>query len=357
MAARQKLAEDDLYPEEPEDNTQEKSENPTNSLLGKRARRRGRLKQSTVSLDDNLVGFPSFQSMKPILGFLFVVSCLAAAIVITGGNWPRLILFPIALVLGAWVAMSTVRSMELITVCLIFYLPFAKEFAIPLAPGINGTNVLTLLGLSACFITVYSRNKGWFRWLPCTLLVFSYAFYTAFSAFTIINSPGGWTFFIYSQLELYKGWLDQFIVYFILLNAIRDRDTAKRMVVYMAISSIVVVLYAIPELLTKQGLATIEKSRLVGPHDQSNNFGGFVAYTTLPLIAILMVYMRSLKVWLLVPYLLIAAKILISTFSRAAYLAIALGSLVAAWFRGKIFLLVWGILGLSAIAIFPEILP
>jgi len=332
-------------------------ENPAGNLLGKRARRRAQQIRVQKENTQLFQGFPSLASLKPSLLFLSFPAFIAFLLVIPGGGWSPLILYPIAIGIGLYVAASAYRTMELIAVCIVFYLPFAHQYAINIAPGLNGTNALILLGLFGTVVRVYSKRDGWAKFIPGTWLVVGFGMYSALSGFTILREPGGWEFLIYGELVNYKGWLDQFLIYFILLNAIRDRDMAKRMILYMAISSMVVVVATIPEMIDKMGLSSIEKSRLGGPFSQANNFGGFIAYTILPLMAIFMVYLGNIRAWLLTPYFLLAAKILITTFSRAAYLGIAMGGLMAAWFRGKRFMILWSVIGLSGLALFPQLLP
>ena len=116
-------------------------------------------------------------------------------------------------------------------------------------------------------------------------------------------------------------------------------------------------LFTVPEFFEKAGRSTIEKSRLVGPHFQSNNFGGFVAYTSLPLVAFFIVFLRDIRAWLITPYFLVCAKILITTFSRGAYLAFAAGCLFSGYLKSGRFLLFWALFAVSVVAIFPQVLP
>lgn len=330
---------------------------PKEQLQGKRAKRRVKRAQLIELGEARLSGAPSLASLRPAMVFLAAPVLIAILIVLTGGHWPTFVLYPIAIALGLWLAASTLYSMELVAVCIVFYFPFAHEYAVPIAPGLNGTNALILLGLLGMFLRVYVRKEGWARMLPGCFLVLSFGAYSALSGFTILREPGGLEYLLYGELINYKGWLDQFFIYFILINAVRTKDMAKRMMVYMALSAMVVVISGIPEMIDKMGLSTIDKSRLEGPYGQANNYGGFIAYTTLPMIAFFMVYARNIKAWLLTPYFLLAAKILITTFSRGAYVAIAIGGLVAAWFRGKSFMMIWGVLGLALVLVFPQVLP
>ena len=169
--------------------------------------------------------------------------------------------------------------------------------------------------------------------------------------------PGGRVYLLYNEILSFKAWLDQFIFYFIVLMCVRDVQTAKRCIIYTMIGAALVVLYSVPEMLDKAGRSTIDKSRIGGPHLQSNNFGGFVAYTVLPLIALFVVYIKDVRAWLLTPYFLLTIKILITTFSRGAYLAIVVGGFLIAWLKGKSFLAWWAGVVLTLILIFPSVIP
>lgn len=124
-----------------------------------------------------------------------------------------------------------------------------------------------------------------------------------------MREPGGCQHLMYHELLSYKGWIDQFILYFIALSCIRTIDGAKRVVLYMCIGAIILVLYSVPEMLDKMGNSSIDKSRIGGPYKQPNMFGGFVAYTMLPLVALFVTYIKDIRAWILTPYFLIAAKV------------------------------------------------
>lgn len=302
-------------------------------------------------------GWPAFDGLRPVLLFLCMPACLVLAITVTGGGWPAYILYPIALVLGAVVAVSALRGVELVLAVMLIYLPFSKVFVVPVAPGINGTNMLILLGLFAAILRLKATGQKLTDWPAGTWVVFAFAVLSAASAFTITLIPGGRQYLLYTEILSYKAWIDQFIFYFIALMCIRDVETAKRCMIYAMIGSVLVVLYSVPEMLEKSGRSTIEKSRIGGPHLQSNNFGGFVAYTILPLVALFISYIKDIKAWLLTPYFLLALKVLITTFSRGAYLAMVVGAMFAGWYRGKRFLLFWLAIGLSFALVFPSMIP
>jgi len=319
---------------------------------GGRAQRRAALKQQARKQRKEAIsnGLPHWQGLKPVLLFLLLPTAIVVGIVVTGGHWPKPLLYGIALIMGVWVAHSTLRSPELVLACALFYLPFSSSYVIPLAPGINGTNVLMLMALFASINRSLQTRESWFAWHPGANMVFGFAVLSSASGITSMLGPSGYTNLLYNELLSYKGWMDQFVFYFIALSCVRDKEMAKRMVVYMLIGSIVLVMYSVPEMLDKMGRSTIEKSRIEGPHKQSNNFGGFVAYTILPLVSLFMVFIKDIRAW-------IFTQILITTFSRGAYVALALGGMIAAYLKGRSFVFSWASLVIVAVLIFPQIIP
>ncbi len=322
-----------------------------------RTRRRAGVRKLKQMASGSVAGWPEFDGLKPVLTFLAIPAFLVLAITLSGVGWPRSILYPIAIMLGIVVAISAFRGVELVLAILLIYLPFSKIYVIPLAPGINGTNVLILLGMFAAVLRLLATRQKLTEFPAGTYLVLVFGFLTSLSAFTIMQLPGGRVFLLYNEILSFKAWVDQFIFYFIVLMCVRDVETAKRCIVYVMIGSALVVLYSVPEMLEKAGRSTIDKSRIGGPHLQSNNFGGFVAYTVLPLIALFVVYIKDVRAWLLTPYFLVTAKVLITTFSRGAYLAIVVGGFLVAWLKGKKFLTWWAVVVISLILAFPSVIP
>ncbi len=108
-------------------------------------------------------GFPAWEGLRMVMLFLLFPAILVLAITITGGQWPKELLYTIAILLGAFVAASALRTSELILACLLLYLPFSKVYVIPLAPMINGTNALLLLGMAAAVLQANAHRDPLFR--------------------------------------------------------------------------------------------------------------------------------------------------------------------------------------------------
>lgn len=321
------------------------------SRRGRRARQRKQAARAAMHH-----GIPEWEGLAPVILFLLFPAMLAVAVVLTG-PWDAWLLYGVAALMGLYVFASAFKGIELVLACFILYLPFSTTYVIPVAPGVNGTNMLILLGLFASVMRMVDERQFWLNWPRGTTTVFIFACLSALSGITILREPGGWSYLMYNELLNYKAWLDQFMMYFIALSCIRSIDVAKRVVVYMCLGTIILVIYSVPEMLDKMGNSSIDKSRIGGPHRQPNMFGGFVAYTMLPLVAIFVTYIKDIRAWVLTPYFLIAAKVLISTFSRGAYLAMAVGAFMAAYFKGKGFLIFWATVGLCLLLLFPSLFP
>jgi putative inorganic carbon (HCO3(-)) transporter len=300
-------------------------------------------------------GWPSFESLKPVLIFLCLPALVVLGVIIAGGL-PRPILYFSGFIIGIVVAMSTFKTVEITVVCILLYFPFAKSYIIPLAPGLNGTNMLIMLGLGTAALQAGREKIKFVDWPPGSNLVIAFGVYTALSAFTILQHTGGGSL-LRTEILSYKSWIDQFIIYLILVALIRDKDDAKRAVIYIMIGSMAVVIHTIPEMLEKMGRSSIEKSRILGPQMQSNNFGGFVAYSLLPLLAFFLVFIKDIRAWMLTPYFILALKVLLTTFSRGAYVAMAAGGFLVGYYRGKLFLLAAVILSICVVIAFPSVVP
>ncbi len=303
---------------------------------------------------------PTFPPVSEWVGVLAFMSLPALVILfssVSGTPLPKPLLYGIAVILGLYLMVRAYFNVELVLAVAIVYIPFSKVIVIPIAPGLNGTNVFLLLLLVSAFFQAQRKRIPLLELLPGAKVVFGFAFLSALSGVTLSLRPGGFDYFMSEIWLTYKAWLDQFILYFAVLSAIRDRELAKRVVIYTIIGSMLVVFYSVDEMLERAGRSNLDRSRVGGPLLQPNNFGGFVAYTMLPIIAIFVMYIERLKAWLITPYLLVALKLLITSFSRGAYVALAAGGLLIGYLRGKGFLAFWLSLMIVLLLIFPSLIP
>ena len=296
-------------------------------------------------------------ALRSTLLFLAVPALLAVTIVLLDVRLPGWALYGIAGVLGIVLVRRAIIGPEWLLGLFIIYIPLNKIFVVPLAPGINGTNALMLLLLFAWGMRVSREEQPVFRSLPNSGAVAAYGIITLISVVTA-GVTLGFGHFMTSYLGDVKAWLDQFIVFFVFLNLIRDGRMARRIVVYLMLGTLVTLALGVQEWLDKRFLDSIDKARVFGPHHQPNDYGAFLSYMSAPFIALFMTNLGRLRAWIvLIPYFLVLAKILLATFSRGAYVGMALCVVVAGYVRGKVFLVGTGILALGLLIALPELIP
>ncbi len=301
--------------------------------------------------------FPKYEDLRGVLLFFSLPVMIILLSSIFSTPIPKPLLYGIASLLGFYIVMRSYYSVELVLAVALLYFPFSKTYIIPIAPGLNGTNVFLVLVLMAAFFQAQRTRSSLIEIMSGSKIVFFFTLLSAYSAVTLTFMPGGFEYFKNDIWYVYKAWLDQFILYFVAHSVIRDRELAKRVIIYIVVGSLAVVFYSIPEMLEKMGNSDIDKMRVGGPHQQPNNFGGFIAYTILPVIALFIVYIKNIKAWLVAPYLLLSVKLLITSFSRGAYLAMALSGLLTGYLRGKAFVFYWLSIGLVLVLMFPSVIP
>ncbi|MGE0070113.1 MAG: O-antigen polymerase, partial [Thiomonas sp.] len=235
----------------------------------------------------------------------------------------KLGLYGFALIFGLFLLVQLRKGPEPLLALVIIYYPLSKLYPVLIAPGINGTNLLELFLISFWVIHAYKNKKKMFNPLPFTRLVGIWFLLSVISVFTAILRIGLHPF-IWNYLLSVRGFFDQFIIFFLVVNLIQDKNMARRLIVYMMFSAAVIFLYGIQEWWFTRGASSIEKSRLLGPIGQPNEFAAQTIYSLAPLLAYGAYYFPRWKSWRLAPIVLIGLKVLLAAFSRGAYLAFAM---------------------------------
>lgn len=317
----------------------------------------GSLRPDRVRLRDPRPSTESRVVLRRTLAFLAVPGSILALSMVLHVRIPSPLLYALA---GAVALVMGVRSLtdpEWLMAGFLLYMPLSKEVVVPLAPGINGVNMFTAMLIVSAIVTSRRDDRPFMPRVPHTRLMAWWAVLSCLSVVTLILRPGGFSYLIEDVPWDFKAWLDQFFVFFLFVSLIRDGEMARRMVVYMMVGALLAYFLGFQEMLEKQGLSTIEKSRVLGPQLQPNSFGAFIVYTLPPFIALFAVNLRRIRAWLSLPAFALAAKLLLATFSRGAYLAMGAAVLAAGYLRGKWLLAV----GLGAVLIvvlyLPQLLP
>lgn len=299
-------------------------------------------------------GRPLWSTLALIGLPIVVVIGISAAM---GGQIPKGALYGVAAALGIVLVISTVRNVEWLLAAVVLYLPLSKLMPAVVAPGLNGVNILMLLILLAWAVALQRKQCSIIKGVPYGRVMLWYALFSIVSVFTIMQDPLGKEYFLAEGVTEFKGWLDQFILFFGFANLIKGGAMARRIIIYCVIGSVIAECLGILEMLSKQGLSSIEKSRVNGPPLQPNNFGAFIVYNLSPIIAFFVLNFRKWYAWLAVPYVLISLKLLLATFSRGAYIGLALASGSAVFFRGLVFTAIMAVLGILAAVNFPQLIP
>lgn len=299
-----------------------------------------------------------FEKLRKTVFILFIPVVFIMINMITGGVLPKFIIYAVSLAVGFFAFVKSFQDPELILAAFIFYIPMAKEITLSIAPMVNGTNIFFLFLLLSLIFSRKEKISG-LKNSSLHKYVMGYAIISSFSAFTtIVFVPAGLDYLLNESFFEYKAWIDQFVLYVLIFKCVGDnKGLAKRVFFYMVIGTILTELYTSQEMLEKLGRSTIEKSRIDGPMHQPNDLGAFLVYTSSMLIAIFVVNIKNIKVWFLIPYFLFLVKLLLTTFSRGAYLGFAAVGLTSSYVKGKKFLGSIAVILVLAIFLFPELMP
>ncbi len=292
--------------------------------------------------------------IRSTLVFLLPLAVLGVAVLGFGLRLPGWVLYGTAAAFAVALTTRAFVDPERILAVFILYVPFSKMFVAPMLPGVNATNGLEALLLLAWAIQA-SRAEPSSARMPFARLATWWGVLSAASMVTAAFTFG--TSFVLDHASDVKQWFDQFIVFFAFLYVIRDGAMARRVVVYMMIGAAIVLALGVQEWLDKRWLDTIDKARLLGPQLQPNDFGAFLVYIVGPFLGLVLVQLSRVRAWLLVPFFLVLAKMLLATFSRGAFVGMALAGVAAAWVRGKAFLVVVALLAGGLLVSAPELVP
>ncbi|MBI5784943.1 MAG: O-antigen ligase family protein [Rhodocyclales bacterium] len=311
----------------------------------------GTLVEGTIP--ESSFGGPEFRATLRLL----MLPALLAAMVVLGVPLSGGALYAFALIACVPVLLALPRNPEPLLALFVLYLPLCKSYAIPIAPGINGTNMFEAGLLLAL---MFSRSRGREAPIvdkPLQWPVALWAFLSLLSFVTTMERVGVGEVVI-GYAYLLKAWLDQFIVFFVVGALISDRSMARRVIIYLMIGTILVMFIGFQEWLDSRFLDSIEKSRLLGPQLQPNDFGAYLTYSAGPFIGLFLVNWTRWRSWFLLAYFIVLARLTLATFSRGAYIGLGAALLAATYVRSKLLLifaigLVFGLINFEP-ALMPE---
>lgn len=278
---------------------------------------------------------------KPLwstIRLLLLPAAFMAALILLGFNPGGLVLYGFAALYMTLLLLRLRHGPEALLATAIVYLPQAREYGATIAPGVNGTNVIDLLLIGVWVGSCLKHSRPVFTPRPFTRMVAVWAFLSLLSVPTAMAHIGI-PEFMWNHIGILRTWINQFIIFYAFVNLIRDRDMARRLLVYIMIAAGIVYLQGLQEWFGKINASSIEKSRLIGPVLQSNEFGALMICTAAPFLAFGVYYFPRMKAWAMTPVLAIFLRVLLGIFSRAAYIAFAAEALTASHVRSKKFLI------------------
>ncbi len=271
--------------------------------------------------------------MRDTLKVLALPAVFAGALFAFSLSPGRIGLYGFVAVLGLVMLPRLRKSPEVLLALTIVYMPLARLYAARLAPGLNGTNILELVLVGMWVWGAARRKEPMFGRYAFTRLVAVWVFLTFVSVITAISDIGV-NSFLWDYLETLRGFLDQFIVFYLFVNLIRDENMARRLFIYMMVSASLVFLYGFHEWFGTRFIDSIDKSRLLGPVGQPNDYAAQIVYCISPLLAYAAYYFPRLRILRVIPLLGIGVRVLLGAFSRGGYLAFAMEIFAMAAARG-----------------------
>ena len=263
--------------------------------------------------------------------FLMGLIVLTFAYIITKDNpGPRFLLFAMVFASGMIYLLSGLFRREVVTYFLIVYLPFSKQ--IPgtlghLIPGLNLTNMLIILTAAFWFFGKREKEEGsiWTR----TPLDLPISLFLLVGVISICRGLGyGNSYLGEATLQYYRRWVIPIFLYFQVFNTIRTREEIKNILILIMMVTTIVALMAIYDYLESD-------KRVGGIVDQPNFLAAFFNYYMFLFFAFFLLNFKRFKYWLLLVPFLICLRGIMVTFSRAGYLAFAVGLYAIACFRSK----------------------
>jgi len=268
-----------------------------------------------------------------------MVICFLAWVVIKEIIIPRPIMIAMAAMAGLFLLFKGSQKPELVTYALVAYLPFSRELVGDfggLAMAFNFTNILIAFILWVWFTGRYAQGES--MWISTSLNVPIFVF-ILIGFISICRGSYLDVGDIGVVIINYKRWITPIILYFLVLNTVKDRITIRNVGIIIMIATTVAALMAIYDYIDKGDVGSMEKSRIGGIAEQPNQLAAFFNYYMfLPLGFFITNMSKAHYWWLLVPFLLCFRGIMV-TFSRGGYLSFVSGIYSLTFFRSKILLM------------------
>lgn len=245
---------------------------------------------------------------------------------------------------------------EVVTYVLVAYLPFSKvlpgDFG-GLATAFNMTNLLMGFVFIAWMTGHHAKDEPIWLSTPLNLPVIFFILIGCLSVMRGSYYDG--TGYLWTAVIEFKRWITPVLMYFLILNTVKDRGTIKTIAIIMIIVSTIVGLMAIYDYM-EAGDGSLEESRIGGIATHSNSLAAFFNYYLFLPFGFFLMNRSRFKYWLLLIPFLIQFRGIMVTFSRGGYLAFALGLYAITFFRSKLLFLLL-LLTTGIVILNPDLLP
>ncbi len=234
------------------------------------------------------------------------------------------------------------------------YFPFSMAHPFVVGMGINMTNLLLGLGALCLLSAEFEKRVRFpFRLFERLLLVFVvFGLIGYFRSFIQMKDLG----FAFHLTE-FKRWVSPLVFFFLFRAMLQDRRDVARLFQIMAFTTTLAGILTWWSAIDRGPRSSIEASRIAGIFNGPNEMGTFLVYAGLPLLAVAVsrLSLRKRIVYLL--GFLLCVRAMLFTFSRGAYISLAVGAAVILFFRGPVHFAI-GVVGSgTAVLVRPEIIP
>ncbi len=253
----------------------------------------------------------------------------------------EVVLPPMFLIIGALIGGIVLLGMgmnrpEVVTYVLVAYLPFSKVLAGSFggfATAFNLTNLLMAFIFIVWMTGRYSKEEP--PWLS-TPLNFPILLFMVLGAISVVRGSYYGTGYFWPAFTEFKRWTTPILLFFLVLNTVKERDTIKNIVVVIMIVTMIVALMAIYDYLNVGPNTSLENSRVGGISGHSNTLAAFFNYYMFLFFGFFLMNMGQFRSWLLlIPFLTCFRGIMV-TFSRGGYVSFGFAMYSISFFRSKL---------------------
>ncbi|MBN1688129.1 MAG: O-antigen ligase family protein [Candidatus Omnitrophica bacterium] len=268
--------------------------------------------------------------------WLGVFVLILAYIVTKEVSLPTGVLVGAAIIGGLFLLFKGISKPEIVTYVLVAYIPFSKilpgDFG-GLAVAFNMTNLLMFFIILVWLSGRYSAGEPLWCPSPLNLPIILFIMLGALAVMRGISYGPGYLSY---TLTGFKRWMTPIVLYFLVLNTVKDKENIRNVVITMMIVCTIVGLMATWDYMNIGEVSDLEKARIGGISDHSNSLAAFFNYYMFLPFGFFLLNMHRPRYWLLLIPFLICFRGIMVTFSRGGYLAFALGLYAITFFRSKI---------------------